>query len=106
MLIWTSLAYAQGAPQETGGGSLLLNLIPFVLIILIFYFLLIRPQSKERKRHAAMVEALKKGDRVTTVGGLIGTIQSVDKDTAVLQVADNVRVRILRSSVTALRGEE
>ena len=106
MLIWTALAFAQGAPQQAGGSSLLLNLVPFLLIILIFYFLLIRPQAKERKRLQAMIEALKKGDRVTTTGGLIGTIQSVDKDTAILQIADNVRVRILRSAVTALRTEE
>ena len=106
MLMWTALAYAQGAQPQSSGSSLLLNLVPFILIILIFYFLLIRPQSKERKRHQAMIEALKKGDRVTTTGGLIGTIQSVDKDTAVLQIAENVRVRILRSAVTALRSEE
>ncbi|MBI5197483.1 MAG: preprotein translocase subunit YajC [Nitrospirae bacterium] len=104
--MWTALAYAQGAQSQGSGGSLMLNLIPFALIILIFYFLLIRPQSKERKRLQAMIDALKKGDRVTTTGGLIGTIQSVDKDTAVLQIAENVRVRILRSAVTALRSEE
>ena len=104
--MWTALAYAQGAPLGGGGSSLLVNLIPFLLIILIFYFLLIRPQAKERKRIQAMLDALKKGDRVTTSGGLIGTVYSVEKDTAVLQISENVRVRILRSAVTGIRNEE
>jgi preprotein translocase subunit YajC len=105
MLTGTSLAYAQGGAQSSTE-SLLVNIIPFLLIVLIFYFLLIRPQQKERKKHQALLEALKKGDRVTTSGGLIGTVYSVDKDTAILQVTENVRVRILRSAVTGLRNEE
>lgn len=105
MMSWNSLANAAGEAPAGDGGSLLVNMIPFALIILIFYFLLIRPQSKERKKHAAMLTALKKGDRVVTSGGLIGTIFSVDDDTAILQLGDNIRVRILKSAVTALRKE-
>ncbi len=106
MLMWTALAYAEGEGAQQGGQSLLVSLIPFILIIFIFYFLLIRPQAKERKRHQAMLADLKKGDRVTAAGGIIGTVTGVDDDTATLQVADNVRLRVLKSSVTGLRKED
>jgi preprotein translocase subunit YajC len=75
---------------------LLLNI---VLIFLIFYWLLIRPQKKERERHQAMIQALKKGDEVIMAGGIVGTIVHVTEDRLTLKTADNTRIVVDRSKV-------
>ncbi|RMD62552.1 MAG: preprotein translocase subunit YajC [Alphaproteobacteria bacterium] len=96
--MWISPAYAQAA----GGGadSGLVSLLPLVLIFVVFYFLLIRPQQKKMKAHKAMVEALRRGDRVVTAGGIIGTVSKVLNDNEVqLEIADGVRVRVVRSTI-------
>jgi len=95
-----------GAQQTSGaegaaGGSLLATFIPFILIILIFYLLIIRPQSKKRKETEKMLGALRKGDRVVTIEGLYGTIQSVKEATVILRVADNVKFEVLRSAISS-----
>src|SRR5258708_26762434 len=94
-----SEAYAQ-----TGGGLGGLDFVqflPIVLIFVVFYFLLIRPQQKKMKTHKDMLSALRRGDRVVTGGGIIGTITKVVGDTEVaLENARRVRVRVLRSTVT------
>ena len=100
------LAYAM-APSPQGGsgpGAIIIQLIPMVLIFAIFFFLLIRPQQRERKRREAMLSTLKKGDRVVTGGGLIGTIVGLNEQTVTLRIADTVRVECLRSAVTGLHG--
>ncbi len=100
------LAYAMG-PLPSGGsgpGSIIIQLIPMVLIFAIFFFLLIRPQQRERKRREAMLSNLKKGERVVTSGGLIGTIVGLSEQTVTLKIADTVRVECLRSAVTGLHG--
>lgn len=90
-------AYAQGAG---GGESGLISLLPLVLIFVVFYFLLIRPQQKKMKAHKALVEALRRGDRVVTAGGLIGTVTKVLSDTELqVEVADGVRVRVVRNTI-------
>lgn len=101
------LAYAQAAPA-TGGpeGSILATLIPFGLIFVVFYFLLILPQQKKAKSHKQMLEALKKGDRVVTVGGVIGTVTSINQDVVTLQIADNVKIKVIRDGITGLRKAE
>jgi len=99
-----SLAFAageQGSPLGT-----LWSFLPIILIFPIFYFLVIMPQQKTRKKHHAMLENLKKGDRVVTSSGIIGTIVSVDKDTIVLQVAPEVKMRIVKGAVSEMRTEE
>ena len=105
-MIWSDgVAWAQtaaGAPQ--GGPGLLVSLIPFVLIFLIFYFLLIRPQKQRSTQHKAMLDALKKGDKVITSGGLWGTITNLGKETVALQIADTVKVKVERSHVTQLQS--
>jgi preprotein translocase subunit YajC len=68
-----STAYAQTAGAE-GGSNMLIQLLPLVLIFVVFYFLIIRPQQKKVKDHTAMVDALRRGDRVVTTGGIIGTV--------------------------------
>ena len=89
---------AEGAQQ--GGGSLLGTFLPFVVIIAIFYFLIIRPQNKKRKETEKMLSALKKGDKVVTIGGLHGTIQSVKETTVIIKADDNVKLEFLRSAVS------
>ena len=105
-MIWSDgVAWAQtaaAAPQ--GGPGLLVSLIPFVLIFLIFYFLLIRPQKQRSTQHKTMLDALKKGDKVITSGGLWGTITNLGKETVTLQIADTVKVKVERSHVTQLQS--
>ena len=77
--------------------------IPLILIFVIFYFFLIRPQQKKVKEHKAMVEGLKRGDKVITSGGITGTIERViDNDKVEVQIADNVKVEIVRA--TGIQG--
>jgi preprotein translocase subunit YajC len=85
-----------------GGGNALMSFLPFLLIIAIFYFLIIRPQSKKRKETEKMLSALKKGDRVVTIGGVHGTIQSVRDTTVILKVDDNVKLEFLRSAISTV----
>ena len=95
-----SPAYAQaGAP----GGFDLISLMPLLLIFVVFYFLLIRPQQKKMKQHREMISALKRGDRVLTAGGIIGTVVKVDEDnTLLVDIAKDVRVRVARHTVSEL----
>ena len=98
-------AFAQTAPGADGGGGLfgggIVSLLPLILIFVFFYFLLIRPQQKKVKDHKAMVAALRRGDRVVTAGGIIGLVTKVLGDTEVqLEIADGVRVRVVRSTIT------
>jgi len=83
-------------------GSGLFSLAPLVLIIIIFYFLLIRPQQKRLKAHRGMIDELKKGDKVITAGGIIGTVRDVGEDTVKLDIADKVRITIKRDTITSL----
>ncbi len=112
--MFISTAYAQAAAGAPGGGmESLMSLAPLVLIFVVFYFLLIRPQQKKLKEHKAMLEALRRGDKVVTGGGIVGTIVKVVDDAATVEIADNVRVRVLRSTITTVlaktepaKGEE
>jgi preprotein translocase subunit YajC len=93
-----SPAYAQAA----GGGAMegLGAFLPLILIFVIFYFLLIRPQQKRMKEHKAMLEAIRRGDRVVTNGGIIGTVTKVVSETEVaVEIAENVRVRVMRDMI-------
>ena len=87
---------------EPAPGEGLLRLAPIPLFILIFYFLLIRPQQKRLKAHQALVSALKKGDKVVTGGGIYGTVRDVSEETVNIEVADNVRIKVKRSTITSL----
>jgi preprotein translocase subunit YajC len=92
-------AYAQGGPGFGGG---FVELLPIVIIFVIFYFLLIRPQQKRAKEHKAMVEAINKGDEVVTNGGLLGKITKVGDNFVTLDVAEGTSVKVQRGSVAAL----
>ena len=89
-------AYAQAAG---GGGAAIAQFIPLILIFAIMYFLMIRPQQKRVKQHRAMVEALKKGDHVVTQGGILGKVATVRDDELEVEIAQGVKVRIVRSTV-------
>ena len=95
-----SAAYAQG----TGifdNQSTLIQFLPLVLIFVVFYFLLIRPQQRKAKDHKTMLDALRRGDRVVTGGGIIGTVARVENaDEVTVDIADGVRVRVLRSTIS------
>jgi preprotein translocase subunit YajC len=86
--------------QAGGEPNLIIQLLPLILIFVVFYFLLIRPQQKRMKEHRAMLSALRRGDRVVTGGGIIGQIVKVSGDDELtVEIADGVRVKILRSTV-------
>jgi preprotein translocase subunit YajC len=106
--MFISPAYAQGSLFGFGGGNtdMLTSLLPFVLIFVIMYFLILRPQQKRVKQHAEMVKNVRKGDTVVTSGGLVGRITKViDDDTIEVEVADGVRVRQMRSMVSDVRAK-
>jgi preprotein translocase subunit YajC len=97
-----SPAYAQDA--AAGGTGLLVQILPLILIFAIFYFLLIRPQQKKMKEHREMLGALKRGDRVITGGGIIGTITKVreDSDEMEVEIAQGVKITVVRGTVASL----
>jgi preprotein translocase subunit YajC len=107
--MFAELAYAMG-PSAQGGGQGqaggLMGFLPLVLIFVIFYFLMIRPQQKKAKEHKAMLDNLKKGDRVITSGGIYGLIEEVRPDTVTLKVAENVRMKFGRGYIVGLQGAE
>jgi preprotein translocase subunit YajC len=82
------------------------TLIPLILMFVVFYFLLIRPQQKRQKERMAMLNALKKGDKVITIGGIHGTIVDLTEDRVTLKVSDNTRLVFERSSVNSVVTDE
>ena len=89
---------------ESAGGAtaIIVQVLPIVAIGLIFYFLVIAPANKQRRKTQEMLSALKKGDRVLTTGGIYGTVQSVESDTIQLRIAENVKVKLARSAVSSV----
>jgi preprotein translocase subunit YajC len=102
---------APGAPGAAGSGSsnptmtLLLNALQFLPLFIILYFLLIRPQQQQTKKLQQMRQALKKGDRVLTTGGIIGTVIGVDDGKAVLRVAEDVKLEFATSAIVQIMQE-
>lgn len=92
--------------QQAPGGmeSLLSSILPFLLIIVIFYFLILRPQQKRQKERVKLLESLKKGDKIITAGGVHGTVEGIEDKTLLVKVADNVKMKMERSSVTTIVG--
>lgn len=83
-----------------------MSLVPFLLIFIIFYFLLIRPQQQKQKQQRALLDALKKGDKIVTTSGIWGTITNLGKETVTLQIADNTKIKMQRDNISRLRGED
>ncbi len=97
-------AYAQAA--TAGGSDMIMSLLPFVLIFVIMYFLILRPQQRRVKQHQEMVKTLRRGDSVVTSGGLIGKVTKViDDDQIEVEIADGVRVRQMRAMVSEVRAK-
>ncbi len=96
-----STAYAQTAPAAAPGGaeSTLLSLLPLVLMFVVLYFIMIRPQMKKQKEHKAMVEALAKGDEVVIAGGVLGRVAKLGDSIINVEVANGVEVQVQRMSV-------
>jgi preprotein translocase subunit YajC len=90
---------AQGQPNA------LLNLVPILLMLAIFYFLLFLPMQRQRRKLAAMLAGLKNGDKVVTNGGIYGTVVGLEGDTVQLKIADQVRIKLARSAVASLQLE-
>ncbi|MDR3166335.1 MAG: preprotein translocase subunit YajC [Treponema sp.] len=97
-----------GAPASAEGadpaGSFITTLIPFALIIAIFYFLIIRPQNKKQKETQNMLKTLKKGDKVVTIGGIHGMIQSVKENSVVVKVDENTKLEFTRNAISSVEN--
>lgn len=99
-------AFAQGAPGLGGDGGMLMSLLPFVLIFVIMYFLILRPQQKRVKAHQEMVKNVRRGDTVVTSGGLVGKITKVVDDEQIeVEIADGVRIRQMRGMISDVRAK-
>jgi preprotein translocase subunit YajC len=100
--MFISSAFAQTAPAAAAGGDLqstLMGMLPLVLMFVVLYFVMIRPQMKKQKEHRAMVDAITKSDEVVTVGGVLGTVSKVGEGYIGLEVASGVEIQIQRSAV-------
>lgn len=100
--MFISSAFAQTAPAAAGGGdmmSTLAGMAPIILMFVVLYFVMIRPQMKKQKEHRAMIDALAKGDEVATAGGLLGKVSKLGEAHLGLEIANGVEVQIQRSAV-------
>ncbi len=103
-ILFGTKAFAQAA----GGGSQPSSIemfLPFIFIFVIFYFLIIRPQAKKQKDHQKFVTELKRGDAVITTGGILGTIEGINDNFVTLEIADEVRIKILRSQILSSQAK-
>ena len=104
--MFISPAFAQGGSMFGGGDNMLVSMLPFVLIFVIMYFLILRPQQKRQKQHADMVKNVRRGDTVVTSGGLVGKVTKVIDDEQVeVEVAEDVRVRQMRAMLADVRAK-
>jgi preprotein translocase subunit YajC len=94
------LGAPQGGAEAGSPGSMISTFIPFILIIAIFYFLIIRPQNKKQKETQKMLSALKKGDKIVTIGGVHGVIQNVKESSVVVKVDENTKIEFSRSAIS------
>lgn len=88
--------------EMAGEPSVIMSVLPLLLIFVVFYFLLIRPQQKRLREHDDFVKTLKRGDKVVTAGGVLGTISKVDEDVLVIEIAPEVKIRVVRDTVSHL----
>lgn len=101
------LAQAPAPATAPSVGEQLAQMLPmFVLIVVIFYFVIYRPQKQQREKHQALVSQLKKGDKVVTSGGIWGTVTNVGKETVTVQVAENAKIKVARDHILRVRGDE
>ncbi len=87
------------APAAGNTSGLIMQFVPLILIFIIFYTLLIRPQQKRAREHQSQLDSLRKGDRVVTGGGIIGTVTKIDGNEVMVEIAENVRIRVQKASI-------
>ena len=92
--------------QAGGSGAFLVQILPIAAIFLVFYFIVIAPANKQRRKTQEMLNSLKKGDRVVTSGGIYGTVQGVEAEVVYLKIAENVKVKVSRSAITSVVSGE
>jgi preprotein translocase subunit YajC len=102
--MWISEAFAQDAANKSSSSDFLTGILPLILIFVVFWFLLIRPQQKRMKEHKALIAAVKKGDEVMTAGGLVGRITKAAEGspTVEVEIAEGVRVQVARGQIAGL----
>ncbi|MBI4685791.1 MAG: preprotein translocase subunit YajC [Nitrospirae bacterium] len=104
--MFLDIAWAMAPGQDAGAqgaGSMIQSLLPLILIFVIFYFLLIRPQQKKGKEHKQMLDNLKKGDKVITSGGIYGVVEAVGTNTVALKIAENVKAKFGKAYIATIR---
>ena len=94
------MSMVQASPAPGGASQLLVGILPWVLIFVIFYLLMIRPQQRRVKEHQAAIAAVKKGDDVITAGGIRGRVTKVSDDEAEVEIAQGVKVRVVKSTIS------
>ncbi len=94
-----------GGPAD-GTANPIVTLMPLVLIFVVFYFFIIRPQKKKEQDRRAMIEAVKKGDRIVTIGGVHGTVEKVDDGSVLVQVDNNVKLRVDKNAIASAGAKE
>jgi preprotein translocase subunit YajC len=101
------IAHAMGSTAASGQSGQLMAFLPLILLFVVFYFLLIRPQQKRAKTHKQFIENLKRGDTVVTSGGLYGKITGVTEDAVTMEVAEKVRVKVAKNAVVEyVKGDQ
>ena len=95
--LFISNAYAEGAAAPSGGGFM--EFLPLVALLAVFYFLILRPQQKRAKEHAALVAALQKGDEIVTIGGVLGKVTKVGDENVMVEIAAGVEVQVQKPAV-------
>ncbi|MGB9764524.1 MAG: preprotein translocase subunit YajC [Candidatus Saccharicenans sp.] len=106
MSFLTLMSISEQPAASPGQSNLLVGLLPFILVFVIFYLLIILPQRKKQKQHQQMVENLRPGDRIITSGGIFGTVMDVHPDRIELKIAANVKVDILKSAVAIILSDK
>ncbi|MFN8062069.1 MAG: preprotein translocase subunit YajC [Vicinamibacterales bacterium] len=101
----TGLVVAMGAPID-GGGNPLVSMIPFALVLGIFYFIILRPMKTRQKKIADFQSALKVGDKVVTTSGIYGAITKINEGSVQLQIADKVRIEVAKAAIGGLQGQD
>ncbi len=99
------MAAPQGEAGAGGTSSLISMIVPLAAVILVFYFLIIRPQNKKQKETQNMLNNMKKGDKIVTIGGIHGVIQSVDDNTVVVKVDENAKIKFLKSAIATVNAK-
>lgn len=107
LLLPVATAFAEGtAPAGMPGVSGLMSIAPLIVLFVIFYFLLIRPQQKRAKEQKAMISALQKGDNIVTSGGIHGRIVSVNEDTVMVEISDGVKVKMSKDAIAGRKSQD